>query len=283
MDSNTRVGTCPTSAIGSHQAAKEDDREGAFSEFLSENDLFLPATFASFQDGPGDTWFHPRGGGHRIDYLGLPRQLSTLECRCWVDQFIDLGAVRDDHRPVMATVKFEIAMPTDAPRHSLRRSQLRDCTAHDLDLTLQLPWEVDVSTHAHHLQDHLERQMIDRNVQPSQNRPRKQSISDTTWELILQKKSARQSLRDAENYWLGAATPKRLMMGPSWKQHQLNYQSISGMIFFDYVNNKTIWQPLHWPTSDALDVKLSVPCGRMTSSSSATGFMKDVTSLDPRM
>ena len=72
VDANARVGTYPSTNVGSWQAEADTDKSEYFLQFLHANQIRLPATFENFQTGEGGTWRHSNGKWLRNDFIGLP-------------------------------------------------------------------------------------------------------------------------------------------------------------------------------------------------------------------
>ena len=56
-------GDCPNQHIGDHEAEASTPKSEAFCHFVVSQNLFIPASFASFHSGPSGTWRHPNGNG----------------------------------------------------------------------------------------------------------------------------------------------------------------------------------------------------------------------------
>ena len=184
VDANARVGSFPTPCVGPWQAETDTDKSEPFVHFLQTHQLWLPATFEPYQKGDGGTWRHPSGKWLRNDFVAVPLQWSYTELSARVSDDVDLSTVKEDH--ALAVVQFcAPAIPT----RSHINARMRKRHEHDLDAlptyvdwpSLHVPFDVDVHTHAHLLQQHILQALP---VQSRRSRPLKTSLSEATWQLI---------------------------------------------------------------------------------------------------
>ena len=106
VDSNARVGDTVTEAIGPHQAEIETQAGVLFHDFVLAAEGFVPATFANFQEGPGDTWCSVTGALHRIDYIVTPASWRSFAIRTSTLQGFEALQMREDHIPVQLRAHF---------------------------------------------------------------------------------------------------------------------------------------------------------------------------------
>ena len=93
VDANARIGSQPSTAVGPHQADEQDAGGEELHGYLLSHQLWVPATFASHQEGDAGTWKHPRTDEwSRGDYVCLPRYWTLQECRAYIEK-------EEDHRP----------------------------------------------------------------------------------------------------------------------------------------------------------------------------------------
>ena len=217
-DANAEVGSFPSEHIGAHQHGRFEEKSEPFVEFISNQQCFLPATFENWQFGTGDSWVHARGSRRRIDYVGLPLAWSSLRGVAWVQDDFETTIARDDHYPVCADTTFEVEPPSDHENQLLRPSPLKlEDYQLPADWWPELPdicWDTDVHSHAQNLQTQLV-ETIQTFPRRSKSKPLKTTLSETTWQLILDKKSARRTLHD-----LNALQKREILQAcfNSWRQ-----------------------------------------------------------------
>lgn len=98
-DANCRIGDAPNQHIGPHGAENSCPKSDAFCQFVAAQQMFLPATFDAFHQGPSGTWRHPNGTWTRNDLIGIPLDWPLSLCNSWIDMDIDFSLCKDDHRP----------------------------------------------------------------------------------------------------------------------------------------------------------------------------------------
>eukprot|EP00435_Cladocopium_sp_Y103_P038045 s36_g10.t1 len=195
IDANVRIGDEPNDNVGGHQAEASDIKSEPFLDFLAQQGIWLPSTFAECHSGLGATWRHERGQWTRNDFVGLPMSWHLNSCTSWVATDIDVGLAKEDHRA--AIVQFS--------RSCRPSSQLVPCPKLKLNLQscdnslfqgLTLPaWHVDVHSHAAELNATLTDAVWDHRV-PRVKRPLKTSMTDLTWQLVCEKKECRNLLQE---------------------------------------------------------------------------------------
>jgi len=183
-DSNGRLGSITSKAVGGFGAEQETIRGAAFHDWLVAHSLILPQTFVESHHGEHDTWTHAEGSQGRLDFIGVSDNVPLANLRTWVSDDIDLSIARRDHQCVCADVWLPMTRPAPA----------RSAT---LPLPAEQPrfsWDWDVHTHAARLQLHLKRQLMS---QPMR-RLRKKHLSEETCELITHKRRALRTLQAAK-------------------------------------------------------------------------------------
>ena len=169
-DANSRVGSNPSSAVGTHQADEENGKGACFHGWLLNHDLFLPQTLAECHVGHGDTWTHPKGTTARIDFLAISNNISPSDVSTWVSERIDLALHRKDHDCVCAELSLTYYPADRRPRDKRARSALPS--------TITDVWSLDVHTHAAQLQHWI------RQRNPACRTWRKRHLTDVTKQLI---------------------------------------------------------------------------------------------------
>ena len=196
-DANARVGANPIPGIGDFQAEKENEKAQPFEAFIQLNDLLLPSTFEQFQVGPGGTWKHPNGSWLRNDFIGVPRswQYDSLQAEVSLD--IDVSLHHEDHRAVFVllnTVANGEGIPRVKPAPKLTREQFEHVQWGELQRPSD--WTLDVHSHAHLLQQQLTDGCTPRKQIPMG--PRKKCLSADTWQLVCEKRTARNLLHSLQ-------------------------------------------------------------------------------------
>eukprot|EP00435_Cladocopium_sp_Y103_P071511 s444_g37.t1 len=193
VDANTRVGDEPSDHVGGHQA-EPFDAEG-FLEFLVQQGLWLPSTFAECHSGLGATWRHARGQWSRNDFVGLPLSWQLTSCRSWVATDIDVGLAKEDHRAAVVQFSRSCRPSGQIVSRPKLKLNLHSCDK-SLFQGLTLPaWNVDVHTHAAELNATLTEAVWDHRV-PHLKRPHKTYMTDLTWQLVCDKKACRNLLQE---------------------------------------------------------------------------------------
>eukprot|EP00435_Cladocopium_sp_Y103_P020703 s4248_g5.t1 len=195
-DANASIGLETSVHVGDFQAGRADDKSSGFLTFLARHDLWIPATFAEYQWGPGDTWSHSSGSSKRLDYVALPRAWQHHKCQAWVSTEIDAAILRPDHAAACAEICCRLA----SQRRSLPRrpALLRhlDCASVQWGALCDVaPWHLDVHSHLADLQDHLVHHLQHQCPRPKR-RPLKQTMSASTWDLVCEKRAWKQAWFD---------------------------------------------------------------------------------------
>ena len=202
-DANARVGQEPSQSIGTFQAEAQDDKSEAFCTFVHDHGLFLPSTFAEFHVGAGGTWRHPGGSWHRNDYVAIPSHWRFETCSSWIDDGLDPSLIKDDHKAAVVDCVCTVSPfgrhrppvqaklhPKEIPGH-IWPTMLFAATDFD---------HLDVTSHAVQLEQLLVAHLKPFHC-PEQRKPRKESISESTWQLVCEKKSWRAHLQEAQTLY----------------------------------------------------------------------------------
>ncbi len=100
-DTTAKVGSIQTPFVGGHQADQETTAGELLHELMAEQDLAIPATFAS--TGEGWMWQSNSGRRHRIDYVICPVAWLPAVARAEVPEDVSLALEdRLDHRLAMS-------------------------------------------------------------------------------------------------------------------------------------------------------------------------------------
>ena len=194
-DANACVGHDPTDHIGDFQIGPFEAKSQPFETFVKQNDLWLPATFAASQHGPGCTWTHSSGSKRRIDYVGLPRTWVTLSCKAWVSEIIDASITRTDHvAPCVEAIFLSKTFDSHArPPFKLHLPAINEYNLDALRLVAHTSHDTNVHTHAAVLQKQL-CNALRPFARAAAQCPRKQTMSAPTWSLVQAKRKQRAHL-----------------------------------------------------------------------------------------
>eukprot|EP00435_Cladocopium_sp_Y103_P005101 s2179_g1.t1 len=197
-DANATVGQHPDEHIGGHQPGPDDPKATSFEDYVRRSNIWLPATFEEYQVGPGCTWTHSSGRTRRIDYVGLPRAWTPTSCRAWISNIIDPSLTRTDHQAACAELTFvgEVYMTGIKPwSKKLVLDHAKDIDMTQLAHSAPVDFSVDVHTHAAMLQTTLT-DLLQAQPTPRTKKPKKKTMSSSTWELVLAKRGARRHLAE---------------------------------------------------------------------------------------
>ena len=177
LDSNARVGSLCTSAVGPHQMEEQNESGAAFHSWLLHNNLFLPQTFESCHTGSAPTWRHPKGTEARLDFVATSKDIAPENVTTSVDDNIDLETLRLDHRCVTA----RIWCPGF---HTVKHLSSSTISYSAFEQWESPRWDMNVHTHAALLQQ----QFYASASSKQKCHRRKPHLSDDTWDLIQTKK-----------------------------------------------------------------------------------------------
>ena len=179
-DSNGRLGSVTSRAVGDFGAEPETLRGAVFHDWLVTHGLIAPQTHAESHVGSHTTWTHAEGSKGRLDFICLSDNILLDNVCTWVSDDIDLSIARPDHQCICADVWIQLtqtASTTGSAAPAVEDDHL-------------FSWACDVHTHAAQLQWHLKQCMHS----TPKRRLRKKHLSDATYELILHKKRALRTL-----------------------------------------------------------------------------------------
>ena len=193
-DANCKMGSEPSTLVGSWQAETSSDKAFHFNRFLHQHQIWLPSTFESAQIGMTGTWQHTNGQWSRIDYVGLPVAWEVQCCQAYIAD-VDLSILREDHQ--LAVVRCEF---TTTASNIYGQWQRKVTVAH-LDAELlraeaQDQWitpSQNVRTHAADIHGFVTRLACHPKAKHSKT-PKKTTITEATWELVCHKREHRNHL-----------------------------------------------------------------------------------------
>ena len=204
-DTNAHLGSITSSAVGNLAPSQENQAGAVFHEWLPEDDMYVPATFAAHHAGDIHATFTSTDGSHtlRIDYVALPRALHDAQVRSWVCDTVDVAIQRPDHVPVLCSIAWKQFRPCHRRQPGPKRINVSDFIHKIQDQNsfnffherLQTPcWHTDPHQAAMHLATQTWHLVHQTTVRCSSWR-RKYYLMDATWQLIETKKQAFRQLR----------------------------------------------------------------------------------------
>ena len=161
----------------------------AFDSFLVQFGLTAPSTHEELHYGEQITWMSNDGmKTARTDYIAIPTTWMDMTLSSSVCQHMDSGVDGFDHFAVQLDVTGILcAQQQHHKQIHYDRTKIMKATEEEgqqffSDL-LRIPWNVDVTTHAHLLEKHLHSQMAQL-FPASRSRRRSTTFTDATWELF---------------------------------------------------------------------------------------------------
>ena len=125
-DANARLGSLLSPQVSDLDPEAENLAGTSFHQFLADNDLWVPSTFASCHTGPSATWTSPSGHQHRLDYVAVPLAWPPDAVLSRVQIDFEALQAHPDHVPVVLTCSLLAAMPSEArQRGTFRRLAVR--------------------------------------------------------------------------------------------------------------------------------------------------------------
>ena len=201
IDANAHFSFPIGSMIGSIGLEERGNFAAAcFADLLTSCEAWLPASFSDTHYGITAMWRHPaRGTWHRCDYVVL--SLAGLSAaQSWVDANIDPGGANIDHLASFARLQIEWhgkSSKQHGTNCNLDLRKLRDAS----DATIQemfsqlttFPWEQNIHEHGAAFVSQLRMKLID--AFPVEKKPpRKNYISDATWEICAARRFVRRRI-----------------------------------------------------------------------------------------
>ena len=203
-DSNAHLGESTTSAVGSLHPSQENQAGAVFHEWLLQQRLLVPATFATMHQGDSHSTYQAPGGDlcTRIDYVAVPQELNYQTVTSWVDLDVDPSIQRTDHLAAMCNCTFGVmtrpkkfvASPTRWDSHHLQQQLQHEDVFHLHDELYFMPWHVDPHSSATWLTNNVIR-ALHGTARHRKHWQRKSHISTSTWDLVDAKKQHYEELR----------------------------------------------------------------------------------------
>ena len=140
------------------------------------------------------TWRHARGQWFRNDYVCIPTCWQLQHCASWISLDIEVGLAKDHRAAVVHPSR--IVCIDDAPHQNQHpKLRLSDFDPSVLGGLSSPHWGFDVHTHAKNLQHDLVDELWDYRDR-KQARIQRATMSDSTWQLVLEKRHSRNLLHE---------------------------------------------------------------------------------------
>ena len=205
-DANAHLGEFVTKAVGPLHPNKENIAGKIFHNWLLHHNLFVPSTFPDHHVGQEhNTFVAPDGDTEtRIDYIALPHAIAYNCIEASVELNVDIGVQRQDHKVALCRFGFEaLSVRPEAKRKRQYKPDVTDIQQklqhHDWlsqlhYATVTPPWSLNPHSSAEWLAASTmsAMQMI---AKPKQQWKRKSHVSQSTWQLVDQKKFLYKQLR----------------------------------------------------------------------------------------
>ena len=258
IDANTQLAEPAEERIGDLLSSKASNNAPYFADLCAAADVWLPSTYSYHHQGGTATWRNPAGDWHCIDYVGIPSTISTYHVESWVDQYVDLDAHPEDHRPIGCRLSFT-QRPLQTPDHGFRRpnydirklreADLQSAVSSYLEQQPIISWDTDVDSHAVLLRDQIH-EALSACLPRTQKQCRQSYISDGTWSLRTTKKDTKAQLNrmeTAHNYfWLRCGFNS---LAGNWDL-DAHLQSCLGSIIHDEIRMAALRRTLRQLTQD---------------------------------
>ena len=203
IDANASVGPHEPHT-GSLDAQDFDTAGTAMTHLMREHDMFAPSTFEDIHNGPSSTWHSAKttNRGHRNDYILISLELKEGCTDSRTNYRLDAGNQSLDHTAVQVTINW------NALHHRQRvraiqwdRDKLRGADEETWQSFFQnwpsIPWETDVTTHMHLIEQHLHRQM--NHFFPKDTEKKRHTCLDNdTMDIMKQRSQLKRILCDAK-------------------------------------------------------------------------------------
>ena len=228
-DFNARLGSAVSECVGPHCAERQNSNGELLHKFLVEHELFLPATFGTYQRGPSTTWSSTAGGEWRIDHIALPADWAPGVVAAWVERDAELGHRRDDHWPVCAEVRLAAGRGRTTCKHRAAVFDRADAAAPGAKPELaaiagmltQPAWGTSVHDHCADLFGQL-RGLLAGAFPKKKKAARPARISERTWAWVELRRHLRSAARAARRR--GLALLEKGDGAASLLQHELHMQ-----------------------------------------------------------
>ena len=187
-------------------------------QMFQECGLWLPATFQDFHVGPSETFCHPQGTKHRIDFVAIGGKFRTTAVKSEIAADIDNGNINEDHSAVQLEVVGTVDVPGGEPRlwkprydrAKMMTAEGKEIIRHGLEAFPQPSWETHVDSHYQRFLDYSH-DLLQRHFGVPHDGPRAAYIPEKTWRLRQQKLRFKKIVGHRRRLW-------RDLLGRAFKQ-----------------------------------------------------------------
>ena len=219
MDANSQVTQSIDQVSGTLLTGTPNTNEPFFLDLCRQCRLCLPATFTECHTSETGTWWHPSGQWLRIDYVVIPQSMLIQVTGSWVDTSVDMGAIRDDHRPCGCQIRLMLSAHRQEVQYGkydwsrVDDPQVREQLRASIQQIPKIPWDTNVHVHAVQLRDAIHGTLSDV-LGPEKPRRKLSYITDSTWATREGKKKLKKMLIERDAFMTSAWT---LWAFESWK------------------------------------------------------------------
>lgn len=184
----------PIGHIGGHQAGPLEAKSEAFEALSTDTTFVCQRPSRSTNMAPATHGHIVNGKMRRIDYVGVLQTWSTTNCDAWINTVIDPPLRRQTTSLRVLTFRFRaychLPARSEASKLRIPRRLTSACYCKAMLLTFK---RLDVHTHAAELPKTIVSALLPQCAKLPPH-PKKQTTSDRTWQIVLQKREARKLL-----------------------------------------------------------------------------------------
>ncbi|CAE7209907.1 unnamed protein product [Symbiodinium microadriaticum] len=211
IDLNGRVPTAYPGVTGDIEYGEAEDAGWSFVDSLNNIGGWIPSTYQGIHQGDSETYRHPSGTSHRIDYVAFGGRALTQVTGTEIDQDFDNGSPNVDHHLLVAQCRGEFQGSGSGSRlwrpkydrDKLSTAQGRKVLEAALSCFEHPAWNVSVDEHCQHIQNYLVRVLSEHFPAP-QRAERASYIPNEVWELRAVKNSFKRRVRTRKDLWKDA-------------------------------------------------------------------------------
>ena len=211
VDLNGRVPTEFQGVTGGLEYGEADDAGWSFVDSLHNIGGWIPSTYQGIHQGDSETYRHPSGTSHRIDYVALGGRVVTQVELTEVCQEFDNGSPNVDHHLLMASCRGELHSSGTGSRlwrpqydrDKLGTEQGKKILDEALAGFVHPRWETNVDEHCQRVQNFLV-DVLSRHFPARQREAKASYIPDEVWQLRLVKNHFKRRVRKRKDLWQDA-------------------------------------------------------------------------------
>ena len=208
LDLNGRPSTLVDNVTGARACGLEDETGRQAVQVLADLGMWMPSTYDEYHSGADETYCHPTGKRHRIDFVCIGGAATPLAVHSRVNPEIDTGCPREDHSVVQLDLHGMCGRVFGArklwrPRFDCRKISspegraILECEFQGYD---HPDWKQHVDLHCQHLQDFVI-EILERHFPLPQQGLRASYIPDWVWELRRAKLRLKQVAQHRRHLW----------------------------------------------------------------------------------